>query len=478
MPKKKPLEVSKEFVEQVLSIIANESEEGRKKIVAIARRGEKKYEQPVKSWITGWFYQYTRTRGEKVEQSINVMENFPDAYTRLQEFKLMISEGEWKVGSYNYYLFLELIDAVPDYQPLEEQLIHTFVMELKEQVILQINSFMTQYKSTLEDIKSRELERQVARQNARQLVENVLVFNNLSEAKKYQIKSNEKIVFSLTYEEKQWHLSWVDVTGEIYPLNSGDELVQKLGSLDNPDVEKLNSVHLRQVKRECLKAREQYLVKVQLLINPEDPKTHTALSNEELLESGVTSTFVLRRTQNDASLWWFNSMGVPNQISWIDHPKLESWLSDHPNPLNEANILQFKSQLLQVKTAQSIATSKLTKMNSMLAHVFQKKEKPHQRTADEAHTIDSSVGKLNLKRFEKIEQHMKERFVSQTGEKATINQEIGVKTAQEKNAPKKLDQTRYSALSQLPVFWQEHQKMDKSSMELSDTPAMGQNSMS
>lgn len=39
--KKKPLEVSKEFVEQVLSIIANESEEGRKKIVAIARRAEK-----------------------------------------------------------------------------------------------------------------------------------------------------------------------------------------------------------------------------------------------------------------------------------------------------------------------------------------------------------------------------------------------------------------------------------------------------
>lgn len=363
------------------------------------------------------------------------MENFPDAYTRLQEFKLMISEGEWKVGSYNYYLFLELIDAVPDYQPLEEPLIHTFVMELKEQVILQINSFMTQYKSTLEDIKNREMERQIARQNARQLVENVKVFNNLVEAKKYHSQSNEKIIFSLTYEEKHWHLSWIDVTGEIYPLNLGDELVQKLGSLENPDIEKLNSVHLRQIKRECLKAREQYLVKVQLLINPENPKTHQSLSDAELLESGVTSTFVLRRTQNGVSLSWLNSMGVPNQISWMNHPKLESWLSDHPNAFSEADILQFKSYLLQVKTTQSIASSKLIKMNSMLSHVFQKKEKPQQRTAEEAHT-DSSVGKLNLKRFAKIEQHMKERFRSQTCEKSAGNQEVEEKTTQEKTRPK------------------------------------------
>lgn len=341
MPKKKPLEVSKEFVDQVLSIIANESEEGRKKIVSIARRAESKYELPVKSWITGWFYQYTRTRGEKVEQSINVMENFPDAYTRLQEFKLMISEGEWNVGSYNYFLFLELIDAVPDYQPLQEQLVHTFVMELKDQVIQQINSFMAQYKASLEEIKNREIERQATRESARQLVENVMLFNNLAAAKKYQLTQKDKTTFSLVYEADQWQLSWIDVNGQVYPLTPGDELAQKLATLDDKDIEKLNSVHLRRIKRECLKAKEQYLTKIQLIINPEDLKTHSALTNEELTESGVASTFVLRRTENETNLWWLNSMGVPCAISLKDNPKLNAWLAEHKNPLNEADVLQF-----------------------------------------------------------------------------------------------------------------------------------------
>jgi hypothetical protein len=141
----------KEFAEEILTIIASDSEEGRKKIVAIARRAEKRYELPVKSRVTGWFYQYTRTRGEKVEQSISVMENFPDAYTRLQEFKLMISEGEWKEGSYNYYLFLELISAIPDYLSLEETHTRSFVLKLKDHVMEQVTSFMNKYQHPLEN---------------------------------------------------------------------------------------------------------------------------------------------------------------------------------------------------------------------------------------------------------------------------------------------------------------------------------------
>lgn len=46
MPKKKPLKISKEFVEQIVAIIANESEEGRKRIVAIAQRAEKIMKNP------------------------------------------------------------------------------------------------------------------------------------------------------------------------------------------------------------------------------------------------------------------------------------------------------------------------------------------------------------------------------------------------------------------------------------------------
>lgn len=464
MPKKKPMEVSKEFIEQVLAIIANETKEGREKIVAIARRAENKYELPVRSWITGWIYQYTRTRGEKVDQSINVMENFPDAYTRLQEFKLMISEGEWNAGSYNYYLFLELIAAVPDYQPLDESIMPVFITELKEQVLKQINSFMAQYKAVLEDVKVREMERQAARENARQLLGNVVVFNNLEAAKASLSKRPDKTTFTLSYKNSQWQLFWVDATGEVYPLTPGEELAQKLETLNDPDIEKLNPVHLRRIKGGCLKSREQYLTKVQVHINPHNINTHVELSNDDLVAKGITSAFVVRFKEKVARLWWINSIGVANEISLTDHPRLTSWLASHQDSYSEADIMQLKAFLLQLNTAQSIATSKLEKMNTMLSKVLGKKDKQFLMEKNHSEPVDAvqAPGKLDPKGFAFLEEHMKTRVEKMAPKKLSHKEE-----ASEPSEPlppleetvaelqqQKLSPKRYEALSQLPTFWE------------------------
>ncbi|MGM9452143.1 hypothetical protein ACTAZI_02285 [Legionella bozemanae] len=470
MPKKKPLKISKEFVEQVVAIIANESEEGRKRIVAIARRAEEKYEQPVKSWITGWIYQYTRTRGEKIGQSINVMKDFPDAYTRLQELKLMISDGAWNVkSSYNYYLFLELIDAVPDYQPLEDHLMPNFIMDLKDEVLIEINNFMAQYKATLEDKKAREIERQAARESARQLTENVMVFNNLVAAKQYQSTQQDKTVFVINYKNNQWHISWIDITGEVYPLTPGDELAQKLATLEGQDIEKLSPVHLKRIKLECLKAREQYLAKVQLVINPENPKTHSALTNDELITNGMTSTFVLRCTKSETSLCWINSMGVPKDITLSEGSKLNSWLADHKDSLLEGDILQLKAYLLQLNTAQSIASSKLHEMNNKLSHVLQANSmlsQALQRRNDHGELVvdktKESRGRIDLKQFALLDQHMKARLEKIATDKVNPSK-LEVVEEPQKEIPKKLDKSRYAALSQLPTFWQQHKVAEEQS---------------
>ncbi|PWY57411.1 hypothetical protein DGG96_01465 [Legionella qingyii] len=473
MPKKKSLKIPKEFVEQVVAIIANESEEGRKKIVAIAQRAEKNYQRPVKSWLTGWVYQYTRTRGEKIEQSINVMKDFPDAFTRLQELKLMISDGEWNVNSsYNYFLFLELIDAVPDYQVVEDAQLPKFIMELKEEVLIEINSFMAQYKATLEDKKNREIERQAALQKALQASENVLVFNNLAAAKEQSSAQQDKVVFTLSYKNSQWQLSWVDATGEVYPLTPSEELSQKLATFENRDVEKLNSVHLKQIKRECLKAREEYLAKIQLLINPENPKTNLALTNEDLAVKGITSTFVLRHTEKEGtSLWWINSMGSANKISLTDYPKLDSWLANQKGAFKDADVLQLKAYLLQLNTAQSIASSKLDKMNSMFSQILQNKNKQNQQAVDEMKKTAPGQGRINMKKFALIEKHLKSRIENvttnkpilskeevvdetDTEEKSTFSKQEVVKETTVEHS-KKLDKNRYEALSQLPTFWQQ-----------------------
>ncbi|CAM2790039.1 Uncharacterised protein [Legionella steigerwaltii] len=481
MPKKKSFTIPKEFVEQVLTIIANESEEGRRKIVAIARRAEQKYELPVKSKLTGWFYQFTRTRGEKVEQSINVMENFPDAYTRLQEFKLMITEGEWNIGSsYNYFLFLELIDAIPDYQPVEPHLMPTFVMQLKSDILVEINSYMALCRASLEEKKAREIEQQIARERARLLVERIMVFNNLDDAKKCQSEQQDKIVFSLSYTNEQWHLYWVDVTDQVHPLNLSEELAQKLSTVEDKDVKNLNSVHLKQIKRECLKAKDQYVAKIQVHINPENTNTHTELSNDDLIKKGITSAFVLRNKEKVTSLWWINSIGVPREISLTDYPTLSSWLDAHQGqgPFNEADLLQLKTYLLQLNTTQLntpqlIATAKLDKMNDLLSKVLRKKDAQEQPTVAETHKeeVKDKVPQINLKKFAFLEKHLQARKEKidqkpSSTEKAALESSPKQEVEEVKPEKKynKLGQNRYSALSELPTFWQNRKSAMEESM--------------
>lgn len=465
MPKKNPFKIAKEFVEQVIAILANETVEGREKIVAIAQRAEKEYQRPVKSWITGWVYQFTRTRGDKVGQSINVMENFPDAYTRLLEFKLMISEGEWNVdSSYNYFLFRQIADAVylanSEFQPVEEHLIPSFLKALKNEVMVEVNSYLAQRKLSLEDKKNRELECQAAHESARQLVENVMVFNDLETAKNYQSKQQNKIIFSLSFNNQQWHLSWVDVTGQVYPLIPGKELAQKLATLEEKDIEKLHTIHLKQIKRECVKAREEYVAKVKVHIDPE-------LSNDDLIRNGITSAFVLRHQETGPSLWWINSMGVPHQISFTDHPAMYSWLAHHQGSFSEADVLQLKAYLLQLNTKQSIATATRDKMNVLLSKVLQNKGKQEQLLVDEPNKEEhkANVPKINMKKFAFLEENMKDRIKKLASQDPSSTEKVVSESKHEcveevtpEKKSNKLGQDRYSALSELPTFWQQRKR--------------------
>ncbi|MCW8410006.1 hypothetical protein OQJ13_13580 [Legionella sp. PATHC035] len=467
MPKKNPLKIAKEFVEQVIAILANETVEGREKIVAIAQRAEKEYQRPVKSWLTGWVYQFTRTRGDKVEQSINVMENFPDAYTRLLEFKLMISEGEWNVdSSYNYFLFRQIADAVylanSEFQPVEEHLIPTFLKALKNEVMVEVNSYLAQHKLSLEDKKKRDLELLAAHESARQLAENVMVFNDLETAKNYQAKEQNKIVFSLSFKNHEWHLSWVDVTGQVYPLTPGLELRKKLATLKEKDIEK-DPEKLNAIKKECIKAREVYVAKVQVDIDPE-------LSNEDLIRNGITSTFVLRHQEKGQSLWWINSMGVPHQMSLTDHPAMSSWLTNHHGSFSEADVLQLKAFLLQINTKQSIATAKLDKMSVLLSKVLQNKDKQQQLLIDapDKEENQTKVPKINMKKFAFLEENMKDRVKKIASQDPAPTKKVVSESKQEcieeitpEKKSNKLGQDRYSALSGLPTFWQQR----KSAME-------------
>lgn len=352
-----------EFAEKLLSLIANESDEGCSRLIAMIEAAKKNYNKPIESWLKGWFYQYTRVRGPDVDQAIKGMAAFPDAFTRLQEFKSLVAKGEWNQGSFNYCLFVELIKAIPGYKPIDDELIQPIIVRLKDLISIRIDGFMYQYKANQKLMESRDQERLLTHQSSQKSIETVLITHDLEGAQSAVKTQPGKIVFSLLMKNNLWELSWIDWTGKAYVLQPGEELIKFLFDHEIKDVEHLNPVQLKPLKRECLKAREAFLEKIHVLINLKNPDTLEELSVNDLLEKGICSTFVIRGEPNQYSLCWINTLSKNKSIPLEDYPELKKWL-DTLNPIKEEHLVQLKTFLLHVNTTRSLGMddfkSKLT----------------------------------------------------------------------------------------------------------------------
>ncbi|MCL9685511.1 hypothetical protein [Legionella maioricensis] len=369
-----------EFVDKLLNRIADESDEGKQALLATMAIAQSLYNKPLESWFTGWFYVFSRTRGPEIVEVMKSIEVFPDAYTRLQDIKLLAKKGEWHPdSSYNYYLFVELIKSVPGYKPLDKELVHPITIKIKDKIIDKIDSFMYQYKANQLSIASREKEREAIRQSMQKSEDKVVVFDNLDKAQVSAPKNPEKTHFCLILTNQIWHLSWIDLTGKVYKLYPTDELIsllvnqkehedeqQKLIPEKQSDElselfvkqkehkeEQLRLIHEKQLKKECLKAREIFLEKVQLHINPKDPATRLPLNNESLIARGVVTSFILRGKPNQYSLYWINTLGKDTEISLAAYPQFKMWL-DSQGALSEEQLPQLKSYLLSVNTAKTL----------------------------------------------------------------------------------------------------------------------------
>ncbi|KTD65638.1 hypothetical protein [Legionella shakespearei] len=354
-----------EFTEKLLNFIADESPEGRANLIDVIESAKGQYNKPIESWLTGWFYQYTRVRGPEVDLAIKGMETFPDAYTRLQEFKALVGKGEWNESSFNHFLFDELIKRIPGYKPLTATETNPVILAARELIVKKIDSFMFQYQANLKLIEQKNEELQRTQQSAQRAVDNVLITNNLDEAKASATEKADKISFCLVFQKSLWKLSWIDNTGKAYQLEPGDELIKTLVDQNIQELTQLNPVQLKRLKKECMKARDNFLDRTQLIINPREPVTLAELSDyqfsEFLITNKINATFILRGRPNQYSLSWINTLGVVNPIALDAYPKLEQWLNAQKYPLGEELIPQLKSYLLQVNTSKNIGMAEFKK---------------------------------------------------------------------------------------------------------------------
>lgn len=380
---KSPLTIPVEFVEKIQGIITDKSKEGTEKFAAIAEEAQRKYKDPVDSWITGWLYQFTRTRITQLNDSISAMKKNEDYYTHLNDLRKLIRDGSWESTSYNFYLFHGLIQTIPDYKPLKEESLRVLVHTLRDEIFVKIDILIKEYKLGEQYRKNNDAETAAIKQKSQQRNNDVLIVNDLQSAQAQSKK--DKLVFCLI-KDGDWQLTLVDSGGKVYSLELTDELAQNLSTKNTQDINGVHPIHLKPIKVECIKAINQYLTRVSLLNAPEQ-------SNEQLVAQSLCSTFVLRNAGKGNELWWIDRLGAINKVALDDYPQISALLGKDSAPLNSDDLLRLKLQLLSVKVTQKINVNLVNQLDGVLAGMFKAKANPASSIVHQVNSVEQAKEK-------------------------------------------------------------------------------------
>lgn len=351
------------FAEKLLQLMADESPQGTKRLVASIDAAKKTYNKPVDSALTGWFYGQFRKRAPVVDATAKGIQTFPNAYGRLKEFKALITKGEWNdESSYNYYLFVELIKSVPGYKPLQRNQYSNVINELKDSLLMHIDAYLYQYEVSLK--LSQNNKDTTSPKPLEQKEDIIKITSDLSNAILLAKAEPKNTIFFLLSAKGKWHFSWVDNLGQDYSLALNNELKDFLQKHKVNVLSDLNPIYFRQLKNICVTIKENFLAP--LLVNPSalrmDPKYFENDLNN-LFDKGVKSTFILLNQTNGYQLLWVNGLGQARDIALDTYPQLKACL-EADKALNPQYITQVRAQLLRVSTRQTVGMTDFKKILS------------------------------------------------------------------------------------------------------------------
>lgn len=140
--KKRIIDNLEEYADKILVAVASVTDEDCAPLFVAMQAAHLRYKG---KGVASWFYVYTRTRNSDIELALNSMGSFPDPYTRLQEFQLLVGRGEWNHGSYNYYLMDELSKVIPGYKPLTVDEAGTVIQRLGFLIFKKTKLLLSEY---------------------------------------------------------------------------------------------------------------------------------------------------------------------------------------------------------------------------------------------------------------------------------------------------------------------------------------------
>lgn len=410
MKKRVILDNLEAFADKLMIMMGDESIEGQKRMLSIIQSAKDLYGQPLASWSTHFIYQFTRGRLPAIDQSIHQMKAMTSIEARLVAFKQLVQQGKWNEGSFNYFLFDKLIEAIPGHDPLKNEVRKEVITRLHQLLAERIDQFLQDYQAAQKQIEQRKNECKSAVSPQEKLLDNLYVFDSLSKAKQAVNESPHSVVFYLTSNNKRWTLYWLDAIGGSHPLELPQELNTLLTTQAITPWSALKPQLMQKIKKECLKAKTLFLEKMPLLINPPHLLTENEPNQMSFHQKKPSSTFILQGEKGQYALHWINSLGQTNPIALANYPKLHEWLSAHES-VQEAEKDVLKTYLLQVNTNKALGMAEFKKQLALCltnGPLVQEKKPiaPH--------------GRLNLNLFKHIEHCFSGHPVGEE-KKSTVN---------------------------------------------------------
>lgn len=391
-----------QFTEKLLCRIGNEKESKRKELIDAFNDAETAYAgSGLASYI---IYPFTRDRGSEVEKKKSEIEgDNSDTEKLLRDIKELITKGEWKSTSYNFGLFDRLFKIVEGYEPLpENDTIKTYIFtQVKTIMFREIDKFIRMSQHSKEERKARDAELLKTQSSNQRRADDVSISSSLERAKELTGLHPNNFHFYLSWRmaevllkdpentaepvddktqseadlapinmqaetsasssepqqsaEKEkikvWDFVWIDRSGKPCCINPSDDLLGLLATVG--DVEKLHPIAAKNIKQNCLVTLEQYLKRIRLLINPQN-RENVAVTDEQLLAGGTSSTFVLRGRPGAYTLSWINTLGLEATPVFLElYPEFHTWLNDQES-LNDEHHVRLSAYLLTVNPVQTV----------------------------------------------------------------------------------------------------------------------------